>query len=510
MNIDDAYAEYAAAYERGGYAAAAPLAEEILARTGRWWRRGDGTSQVLSAQMRYTIARAAFDRGELDVAAEEVRRGLDAAARARAVRDPRHAFETLMLLLTRGEIEMAESRLDDALGTFFAAAQLENESEHPNWFEAQTHLLLARQWALQSLGRFEDSEKAASEALALASQHEPRLVPTALERLSMVRRLTGGSGDEQLAAADAILGAQDARPGDRADLAYNQASVALQRGDLDAAERYLAEAEEAYLALGDERSAVSAAIGYAEIARQRGRSGDAVSAARRAVERAGAAGDAGTMVEAHTVLGLALEDAGRVAEALGALDEAREAAARDRMQLIRVDVSRAVVAYNLGVQITNAAARGSAFGVHTDPAGPARVDDSAGASTPRTRDEAFALAASIAVPAAFASDAVRHELPPGEIRERWTREVAMRLADQALQALTALGRADEIVDLLEHVAASASARVPDAALEAAAGGTAPPRIRSFPGRTGPIWWAIDAARERYGVRARSEETVTAW
>jgi tetratricopeptide (TPR) repeat protein len=511
MDIPAAYEEYTKAYEAGGYAAAEPIARQILAQTGKWWRRGDGTSQVLSAQMRYTIARASFDRGEFEAASDEVRRGREAVARARTVKDPRYAFEGLMLLLTRGEIEMAQTRLEDALGTFFAAAQFENESDHPLWFEAQTNLLLAKQWALQSLGRFDESEKAAGEALALASQHEPRLVPTALERIAMVRRLTGGSGDDHLAAAEAILSSQDARPVDRAGLAYSQASVALQRGDLEAAERYLSEAEQAYLALGDVRSAVSAIVGYAEIARQRRRTDEAIAAARRAVARAADVGDAGTSVEACTILGLALEDAGRGADALGALDDARAAAADDRMQLIRVDVHRAVIAYNIGVHLSNAQPAGSAFGTAAAQA-PRRAEPQDG-SAPRTREEAFALAASISVPAAFASDAVRHELAPGENRERWTREVSMRLADQALQALTALGRADEIVDLLEHVAASASAGIggaPDAVFETASAGGPPPRIRSFPDRDGPVWWAIDAAEERYGLRARGAETVTAW
>ena len=511
MDIQAVYEEYTSAYETGGYAAAEPIARQILAQVDKWWRRGDGTSQVLSAQMRYTIARASFDRGEFAAAFDEVRRGLEAVARARTVKDPRYAFEGLMLLLTRGELEMAEGRLDDALGTFFAAAQFDNESDHPLWFEAQANLLLAKQWALQSLGRFDESEQAANEALALASQHEPRLVPTALERIAMVRRLTGGSGDEHLAAAEAILSSQDARPADRAALAYNQASVALQRGDLEAAEEHLAEAEKAYLALGDVRSAVSATIGYAEIARQRQRTGEAVEAARRAVSRSAEVGDAGTSIEARTVLALALDDAGRGAEALGMLDDARAAAADDRMQLIRVDVHRTVIAYNIGIRHGGAPDGGSAFGAAAGQA--PRPAGAGGENAPRTREEAFALAASIAVPAAFASDAVRHELPPGEIRERWTREVSMRLADQALQALTALGRADEIVDLLEHVAASASAGVggaPDAAFETASAGGPPPRIRSFPGREGPVWWAIDAAEERYGLRARGMETVTAW
>lgn len=507
MDIQAVYEQYSEAYEAGGYAAAEPFARQILTQTSKWWRRGDGTSQVLSAQMRYTIARASFDRGEFDAASEEIARGLEAVGRARIVKDPRYAFEGLMLLLTRGEIETTLTRFDDALGTFFVAAQFENESDHPLWFEAQTNLLLAKQWALQGLGRYTESEQAANEALALASRHEPRLVPTALERISMLRRLTGGSGDEHLAAAEAILTTQDARPADKAALAFNQASVALARGDVDAAERYLSEAEQAFLSLGDVRSAVSALIGYAEIARQRHQTTDAIAAAERAIARSAEVGDAGTSVEAHTVLALALQDAGLIAQALETLDEARSIAGDDRMSLVRVDVHRAVLAYNVGVQLNNA---GSAFGA---AAGAGSGPSAQGGSVPRTRDEAFALAASIAVPAALASDAVRHELPPGEIRERWTREVSMRLADQALQALTALGRADEIVDLLEHVAASASAGVggaPDDAFERANAGGPPPRIRSFPDKDGPIWWAIDAAEERYGLRPRGEETVTSW
>src|SRR5690606_13514179 len=64
--------------------------------------------------------------------------------------------------------------------------------------------------------------------------------------------------------------------------------------------------------------------------------------------------------------------------------------------------------------------------------------------------EALAAAADVAVPAALAADAVRAGMDPGPVRESWMREVSLRVADAALQTLTALGRTDEIVDLLEH------------------------------------------------------------
>ena len=525
MEIAREYDEYTAAYRRGGYSAAAPVAERILAKASRWWRRGDGHAHVLTAQMRQTIARAAIDRGDFQKAAVEVRLGLDAAMRAAKKGDPRWAFEGLMLMITRGEIETAETRYDDALETFDKAAQLDNDSDSPQWNEAQTHLLLARQWTLQSAGRYEESERAAEAALALASRHEPRLVPQALQRLSLIRRLTGASGDEQLAAAAAIQATQDAKPGDRADLAYQQASVALQSGDLEAAERHLAVAEAGYAELGDVRSMANAAVGYADIARQRGQTDEAIAASRRAAERADEVGDTGTIVEAFTVLGRTYEDAGRPEEALVAYDDAREYAEGDRMELIRLDVMRSVVAYNIGVKYNNINmgagwGSGSAFGAAANPA-PAEPR----LGTPTCRNEAFSLAVSIAVPAAFAADAVRHELPPGEIRERWTREVSMRVADQALDSLMALGRTEEIIDLIEHVAASASLGLDegseyddfmafigaDEPLVSGDDGTVPPpRIRSFPDKDGPIWWAIDAAEELYGVWARSDDEVTAW
>lgn len=248
FDFDAEFAAYIAAYERGGYTAAAPHAERILAFANKWWRRP--RTHVVVANMHYTLARASQDGGDIDAAFSHIAAGMKAAKQATLIGDPRIAYEGLMLLLTRGELEMHAGDAGAALDTFFLAAQLENSSDHPQWFEAQTHLLLAKQWALQIEGRFDESERAADEAVALASEHEPRLVPTALQRLSMIRRLTGGDGDAQLDAAEVIQHAQAARPADRAETARHRASAALERGDLEAAERYLAQADEGYREAG--------------------------------------------------------------------------------------------------------------------------------------------------------------------------------------------------------------------------------------------------------------------
>jgi len=492
FDFDAEYAAYVEVYEQGGYTAAVPHAERILKFASKWWRRA--RTHVVIANMRYTLARAAQDGGDIEAAFAHVAEGMKAAKYASLAGDPRISYEGLMLLLTRGELEMHAGDADAALDTFHLASQLENSSDHPHWFEAQTHLLLARQWALQIAGRFDESEQAANEALALASKHEPRLVPTALQRLSMIRRLTGADGDAQLDAAGAIQQTQDTRPADRAEFARHRASVALEKGDLDAAEHYLAQADGSFREAGDLRSASGTSVGRADIARQRGDLVEAIALAREAIEETRAYGETVGYLEAHTVLAMALSAAGRNADALRALDDVRAELSGERLDLIRVDVHRTVFAFNLGVE------RGAA-------------GDEIG------RDEAFALSASISVPAAFAADAVRLRMPPSEVRERWTREVALPVADTALMALTALGRADEIVDLLEHIAAGASldpATDGDDGLEETIGAAPevrlapPPRVRSVPAAPGAIWWAIDAASERYDISVRAEEAVDAW
>lgn len=497
--LDAEYAAYARAYEEGGYRAAAPHAQRILATVDRWWLRANGQAQVLAAQMRYTLARAAQDAGDAAAAADHVERGLRAADRARRAGDPRIAFERVMLLLTRAEARMSAGRAADALADLDEAAAIDDASGHPSWQEGQIHLLLARQWALQQQGRFDASERAAREALERASQHEPRLVPTALDRLSMIRRLTGSAdeGAQHLRTASAIQAAQGTRAVDRAEHARHRASLALETGDLAEAEAALAEAEDLFRAAGDARSAAGAVVGFAEVARQRGDLDAAIAAARRAAEEAAHVGETTSRIEAHTVLASALDDAGRSDEALAAHDEARRLAAEagDRIELVRIDVRRAVVLFNVAVRAAQRAQQRSAFG------------QAAGATT--GDPEALAAAADVAVPAALAADAVRAGMDPGPVRESWMREVSLRVADAALQTLTALGRTDEIVDLLEHVAASATLDPADG--PAGGDGLAPPPcVRSFPGREAPIAWAIAAAEERYGFRARADEEVTAW
>ncbi|MGO1770425.1 MAG: hypothetical protein ACTHZX_10760 [Microbacterium sp.] len=499
-------AQFVDAYATGGYTAAEPIARRILAAVGRWWLGGNAQAQSIRAQMRYTLARAALDRGDAAAAETEAAAGLKAAGAARQLRAPLIGLDEVLLRVTVAEIRAARGRAQEALDELDLAARIDDGAAHPQWHEGQVHLLLARQWSLQSLGRFDESERAAVQALETASAHEPDLVPAALERLSMIRRLSGsGDGDDHhLDAAAAIGRAQDLGAPQRGELARHLASRALETGDLDAAARHLDDAEREFLSLGDIRRASGAAVGRAEILRQRGDLDAAIAAAESARDQAAGIDDATGRIEALTVLGTALDAAGRSEEAVAAHDAARSVAeeAGDTLELIRIDVRRTVATYNQAVRLAQRGGSASAFG----------------AATPAAHERVLARAADIAVPAALAADAIRFSLEPGPHRERWARQVSGPLGDTALRTLTALGRADEIAALLELIAASASLDPTPASADAPVGDGAampdrldpPPRVRTSLGGAGALEEAIALAAERYGFAVRSDEVVDAW
>ena len=501
-DVNTLAARMSEAYARGGYTAAEPYAEQVLAQVDRWYLRTHPDALYLRARVRHVLSQAAGDRGDHATARRHVADGLKAAARASRLRDERIAFETVMLLVARAELHLEAGDGASALADYDAAAHVEDRLGHPMWWEAQVHLRLGRGWALQQQGALDRAEDDARAALTIASEHEPRLVSLCLDRLAMLRRLVGTSDAEQLAtAAEAVGATQPLDAARRAERARHAASLALEQGDADAAGRHLDEAERAYLEIGNEAQAAGLAAARAEVLRLRGDAAGAVREALSAADRSRAAHNPTGEAEAYTALGLALDDLGRGDDALAAHDRAR-ALVTEPAELVRVDVRRAVAAFNTAVRRTNELRSG---------AGDAGAGDAGVLAT-----EELDKAVDIAVPCALAADALRFGLPPGELRETWTREVSARIVDAALQMLTVAGRADEILDLLEHVAAGVALEpvqddvghtgfTPGRDLLAA-----PPRVRSTPGAASAVGWAIDAARERYGFAARTDEVVDAW
>lgn len=527
------------AYEHGGHAAAEPYAEQILAKVDRWYLRTHRDAVYLRAHVRHVLSQAAHGRGDRDAARRHVADGLKAAATASTLRDGRIAFEIVMLLMARAELHLADDDGTAALSDYDAALEVTDPLGHPMWWEAQVHLRLGRGWARQRSGALDLAEADTRAALDLASEHEPRLVSLCLDRLALIRRLVGASdaAEHHVRAAEAVAATQPLDATRRGERARHAASLALEQGDANAAERHLDEAERAFLEVGEQRQAAGTAAARAEVLRLRGDTAGAIREAHRAAERCRTYGEQTGEVEAYTVLGLALDDAGRSDEALAAHDRAR-ALVTEPVELVRVDVRRAVAAYNAFVHRANA--RHSGTGMDADTGAGTSVDAGADAGTDADMgagaatsvdagagaigpDDAAALdrAVDIAVPCALAADAIRFGMPAGELRESWAAEAARPIVDSALRMLTAAGRADEILDLLEHVAASAALEpVPDGTGTGRPGvgpGAAgldllatPPRVRSMPDGDGPLEWALRAVTERYGFEARSQEVVDAW
>ncbi|MFC7877010.1 hypothetical protein [Isoptericola sp. NPDC057391] len=496
------------AYERGGYAAAEPYAERILAKVDRWYLRSHPDALYLRAHVRHALSQAANDRGDHAAARRHVADGLKAAAAVARLRDGRAAFETVMLLMARAELHLGAGDGAAAVADYDAALEVDDPLGHPMWAEAQVHLRLGRGWTRQHAGELDLAEADVRAGLDLASEHEPRLVSLCLDRLAMIRRLAGATGaaEHHVLAAEAVAATQPLDAARRGERARHAASLALEKGDADSAERHLDEAEQAFGEVGNRRQAAGLAAARAEVLRLRHDTDGAIREARRAAERCRADGEQVGEVEAFTVLGLALDDAGRPEDALAAHDRAR-ALVTEPVELVRVDVRRAVAAYNAFVRRANELRAGG-------------TGDGASGGTETAA--ALERAVDIAVPCALAADAIRFGMPAGDFRESWTARVARPVVDSALQMLTVAGRADEILDLLEHVAGSAALEPLDGgAGDAGDAGTGPgdgrldllatpPRVRSMPDDDSPLEWAARAVRDRYGFDARSPEVVDAW
>jgi len=572
--------QLAEAYETGGYVGAAPHAERILAAIDKWWLNGSGDALVLRVRMRYLLARAAIDQGRHPDAAAHVAKGRRAAQKASALGDPRIGPEHALLLLAGGEAKVIGGDPAGALIEYAEADALLDAADAAGHVgpdgdvhETRVHVALARQYALQELGRYDESLRAAQRALDLATAHEPGLVPAALERMALVRRLSGAGddGDLHLQAAEAIGAASDIGGPQRAELSRSLASRALETGDLDAAARHIDDAEREFLAIGDVRRAAYAGVGRADILRQRGEHDAAIEAALAADARGEQLGETSVRTEALTIAAMALDESRRSGRAVELHERARAIAAEagDALELVRIDVRLGVALHNaasLAVAAHTSRGRGSAFGRAAGRAGavadggtgsrggtgfgarrrgavPDEGDGSAGlgaraggsaaganqaapAVPPELLAQLGAEAAGLlaravdtAVPAALAADAIRFDLEPGLSRESWAANVSLPVFDLALRVLTALHRADEIVALLEYAAAGAALDpaprepVPAGAAERRGAPdrlTPPPRVRTDPAGGSAVDWALDAADRCYGLALRASSEVTAW
>ncbi|SDT30754.1 hypothetical protein [Jiangella sp. DSM 45060] len=368
--------------------------------------------------------------------------------------------------------------------------------------------------SLLSLGRAAEAEAALRRALAVAHERDPGLAGHAHANLAA---LAARVGDHEAAAQQLGLAAElHALTGDEAAQALaleNQARQALGRGDLAAAERGFAAAQEAYERLGRVHDVAGCQVGRAAVALRRARPGAAQQLLSSAVTVLADAGDAAQLTECLLLQG----DLTTVVQGFAAGEEVY-LAARERCERLglrhetaRVDVRRAMIV---------------AASTRITPRRKERV---------RRREAALGLV----LPAALATDAIRYGFAAGPVRERWARSVAAPALTLAFELVTRLEWTALAFELVEHAAATVtltpsadSPRLLDAddafaghawaALSAAATDgpgfappdtellALPPRLRMLPSGDGVLDGFIDAAEERYGFPVRSAEVVPAW
>ncbi|KAB8161283.1 MULTISPECIES: tetratricopeptide repeat protein [Streptomyces] len=357
------------------------------------------------------------------------------------------------VLVNRAQTLQLLGRNEEALADCDAALALPVRSG-PGSVPLNFALHNSRGCTLIALGRYPEAEAEVRAALAIAQEHEPRLAGHAHTNLAV---LAGRAGDLSTETEHLRLARefhhQGGDPIARALSEENLARLDLGERRLGRAERGLRRAERAYTALGAEHRAASVQFGLALLAFLRGRVGRARRVLRRAMRVLERTGEVGALVECHLLAGdlaacrLRFKAADRHYLAARALcfdaNAPHEAA--------RVDARRArVVLASLRL-----------------------------AWLPPMRRHLLGAALDVGLPAALATDALRHGFPPGRARERWTTEVARPALATALKLLTLAQQPRLAVELIEHIAASATLDAERPADEPArAGGSFATELRS--------------------------------
>lgn len=405
------------------------------------------------------------------------------------------------------------------LGDFTGALADLDEAAAAAPDEGQAALLLAfqvhnnRTAVLVGLDRWDEARASAERALEIALGGEPRLVAHAYLGLALVAHRTGdrAGGREQMRLARELFGDDVASA---ASTEENLARMCLDLGELDQAEAHFSAAEEGYAKAGIPRSVAGCRFGRAAALMRRNKLLPARKMAREALNDFQDTGDVPAQIETSLLLG----DIHAVSMQFARGDEfylmarALCAEADSPHERARIDVRRAALA--------QAAAKV--------------------ALRPKEKRRRLEAALNLALPAALATDALRHRFAAGPVRERWVTDVAGQALGITLDLIVSLQETRLAAELAELMAASVSlevatelhpvpvpsgtARAPfPAELAVAAGGgvpeassdspsiaALPPRVRFLPGGDLALGAWIDEAQARYGIPIRSEEVVDAW
>ncbi|MDT0266530.1 hypothetical protein RM844_09500 [Streptomyces sp. DSM 44915] len=334
------------------------------------------------------------------------------------------------LLVNRAQTLQLLGRNAEALADCERAAELPR-GEHRSGAVLDFSLHNTRGCALIGLGRYPEAEVAIRAALAVAQEREPRLAGHAYSNLGLLAQRSGDARGmaefHDLARDFHTLGGD---PAALALLEENEARRAAGERRLADAERGFDRARRAYAALGADHRAASCQYGQALVAFLRTRPGRARRVLRRALPVMERTGEVSALVECHLLAGDLEAARGRFRASEERYLAARALCAESGAlhEVARVDARRAQVVL-LVLRF---------------------------AFLPPLRRRWIEGALALAVPSALAIEALRHSFPAGPVRERWSREVAAPAVAAAMR-LVALAQEPQLaVELVEHLASSAT------------------------------------------------------
>ncbi|MCE6996738.1 hypothetical protein LZG04_18285 [Saccharothrix sp. S26] len=413
-------------------------------------------------------------------------------------------------LVSRAASRHAQTRLPEALADLTEAVDLVTGADGGEWFEATIRTARAR--VLTTGGWFAEAADEARAAVDLAHAVAPELAASVHLTLAEITSATGdlaGAADHLDLAREFSAATGDV-PG-QATALLSSARLAYLASDPDRADALYGEAEA--LVADDPRRLAACLHGRAAVAVLRGRPAEALALADRALPLLDAPLEA---LALHQVRGSAFEAAQDFAAAESCYAEATR-------------VCEAAGLWHVAL--------GMAWW---------RADALVRRAATATGDERRRLghrALDLALPAALASEAVRHRFPHGPLRERWVALASAPAIRSALLAIRAVQDVTLAAEYVDHLAGAVSLHAEGVAhldrtelvglpepppaedhLPYAAAGLAtgadpafpvtgfepPPRVRADPAVPNALDAWIDVAERRYGFPVRSGRAVASW
>ncbi|GAA1691740.1 hypothetical protein GCM10009830_44370 [Glycomyces endophyticus] len=497
---------------------AAALLERAVALT----RVADADAAGLDGRARAlgNLAALAEGRGETGEALLLAEEALAACDAAQAQAGDRYGTVAVRasLLVNRAQTLQLLGRLDEALADL-DTAQAITTGDGADDVYLRVSILNSRSVLLIGLERWEEAEAAARRTLGLAAAADPRLTGHPYANLALIAQ---SRNDHEQAAAYLRLAEQiHTASGDTASAALaaaNRGRAAMRAGDHAEGLRLLAAAEEALDAAEQPLRAAELRYTRAHAAFQTGDPALAKALLPAATAALRQAGHAVMLAEALALQGdlLAAEGDFDAAEAAHLEAWRTYADAGALYHLTRIDQRRAF-AFTRRAEL---------------------------AADPGEQQTYLRFAFDLAVPAALATDAIRHGFAPGGPRERWAATVAVPAMAHALSLAAALGVGALVSELLEHMSATVALHAPAAAAFApppeppelpvpepdgellsfaasafvtgASGDfppvrfALPPRLRVNPWRESQLEPWIRETERRYGFPIRSDEVIDTW